>query len=145
MFIQRTIRRLIATKPQFIEAEWRKYASITGSDNGLSPGRRQAIIWTSAGILPIGPPGTNFNEILIGIHIFSFKKMHLKMSSAKWRYFCLGLMQCVNPVQCILCSWILMANIACVSNQQGNKNDVKWKSQSPFWKIENSMSPSAMS
>ena len=29
--------------------------SITGSDNGLSPGRRQAIIWTNAGILLIEP------------------------------------------------------------------------------------------
>ena len=65
--------------------------TIIGSDNGLSPGRRQAIIWTNAGILLIGPLGTNFSEILIEIHIFSFKKMHLKMSSAKWRLFGLGL------------------------------------------------------
>ena len=34
--------------------------TIIGSDNGLSPGRRQAIIWTNAGILLIGPLGTNF-------------------------------------------------------------------------------------
>ena len=40
---------------------------IIGSDNGLSPGRRQAIIWTNAGILLIGPLGTNFSEILIEI------------------------------------------------------------------------------
>ena len=52
---------------------------------------RQAIIWTNAGILLIGPYETNFSEILIGIQTFSFKKMHLKMSSAKWRPFCLGL------------------------------------------------------
>ena len=58
-----------------------------GADNGLSPCRRQAIIWTNAGILLIGPLGTNFSEILIGIQTFSFKKMHLKMSSAKWRPF----------------------------------------------------------
>ena len=62
-----------------------------GSDNGLSPGRLQAIIWTNAGILLIGPLGTNFSEILIGIQTFSVKKMHLKMLSAKWRPFCLGL------------------------------------------------------
>ena len=61
------------------------------SDNGLSPGRRQAIIWTNAGILLLGPLGTNFSEFLIVIHTFSFNKMHLKMSSAKWRPFCLGL------------------------------------------------------
>ena len=61
--------------------------TINGSDNGLSPGRRQAIIWTNAGILLIGPLGTNFNEIFIEINTFSFKKIHLKMSSAKWRPF----------------------------------------------------------
>ena len=53
--------------------------------------RRQAIIWTNAGILLIEPLGTNFSEILIRIQAFSFKKMHLKMSSAKWRLFRLGL------------------------------------------------------
>ena len=65
--------------------------SIFGSDNGLSPGRHQAINWTNAGIWLIGPLGTNFSEIFIGIQTFSFKKMHLKMSSAKWRPLCLGL------------------------------------------------------
>ena len=65
--------------------------TIIGSDNGLSPGRRQAIIWTNAGILLIWPLGTNFSEILIAIETFSFNKMHLKISSAKWRPFCLGL------------------------------------------------------
>ena len=71
--------------------------AITGSDNGLSPGRRQTIIWTSAGILLIGPLGTNFSEILIEIQTFSFEKMHLKMSSAKWRPFCPG-PQCVKQL-----------------------------------------------
>ena len=46
--------------------------AIVGSDNDLSPGRRQAIIWTNAGILLIGPLRTNFNEILIVIQTFSF-------------------------------------------------------------------------
>ena len=41
------------------------------SDNGLAPGRRQAIIWTTAGILLIGPLETNFNEILIKIQTFN--------------------------------------------------------------------------
>ena len=62
-----------------------------GSDNSLSPGRRQAIIWTNTGILFIGPLGTSFSEILIEILKFSFKKMRLKVSSANWRPFCLGL------------------------------------------------------
>ena len=65
--------------------------TIIGPDNDLSPGRRQAIIWTNAEILFIGPWGTNFSEIFIGIYTFSFKKIHLKMSSAEWRPFCLGL------------------------------------------------------
>ena len=65
--------------------------TIIGSHNGLSPGRRQAIIWTNAGILLIRTLGTNFSEILGEIHSFSFSKTHLKMSSAKWRLFCPGL------------------------------------------------------
>ena len=65
--------------------------AIIGSDNGLSPGRRQAIIWNNAGLLLIEPLGANFSEISIGIQTFSFKKMHLNMSSAKGRPFCLGL------------------------------------------------------
>ena len=50
-----------------------------------------AIIWTNAGILLIGPLGTNISEILGEIRTFSLKKMHLKMSSGNWRLFCLGL------------------------------------------------------
>ena len=65
--------------------------TIIGSDNGLSPGRRQAIFWNNVGILLIGPLGTNFSELLIGIQTFSFKKMHLEMSSVKFRPFCRGL------------------------------------------------------
>ena len=75
--------------------EWCKYASVNyaiiGSDNGLSPRRRQAIIWTNARILSIGPFGINFSEILIEIHTFLLKKIHLKMLSGKWRPFCVGL------------------------------------------------------
>ena len=65
--------------------------TIIGSDNGLSPGQRQAIIWTNAIILLIRTLGTNFSEILSEIQTFSFKKTNLKISSGKWRPFCLGL------------------------------------------------------
>ena len=43
-------------------------------------------------ILSIGFLGTNCSEIstLIQIHTSSFRKIHLKMSSGKWRLFCLG-------------------------------------------------------
>ena len=65
--------------------------TIIASNNGLSPGWRQAIIWNNDGLLLIEPLGTNFCEISIRIQTFSFKKMHLNMSSAKWHPFCLGL------------------------------------------------------
>ena len=65
--------------------------TITGSGNSLSPGRRQAIIWTNAGIWFIGLLGTNSSEILIKILTFSFQKIRLKVSSGKWQPFCLGL------------------------------------------------------
>ena len=65
--------------------------TIIGSDNGSAPGRRQSIIWTNAGMLLIGPLGTNFSETFIEIYIFSFNKMHLKMSSGNCRPFCLSL------------------------------------------------------
>ena len=35
-------------------------------------------------------PGKNFSEILLKISNFSFNKMHLQMSFAKWRPFCPG-------------------------------------------------------
>ena len=44
--------------------------TIIGYNNGLLPCRRQAIIRTNAGILLIGPLGTNFREILIEIYTF---------------------------------------------------------------------------
>ena len=62
-----------------------------GSDSGLSPIRRQAII---TGSLSIGPLGTNFTEILMKIQNFSLTKMHLKISSAKWRPYCPGWDEC---------------------------------------------------
>ena len=64
--------------------------TIIGLDNGFSPSRPQANIWLNAGILLIRPLGANFNEIVIEIHTFSFKKILLKMFSGKWRAFCLG-------------------------------------------------------
>ena len=51
--------------------------TIIGSDNGLSPGPCQAIIWTNTGILFIGTVGTNFSDISNQILTFSFKEMHL--------------------------------------------------------------------
>ena len=86
--------------------------TIIGSDNGLSPGRRQAIIWNNADLLSIGHLGTKFNEILIEILTFAFKKLRLKMSSAKWRPFCPGWDGLIShaylvPAPCITCTVII--------------------------------------
>ena len=55
--------------------------SFISSVNDLAPARRQAIMGTSAGILSFEPLGTNFSEILIDFHTFSFRKMQLKVVS----------------------------------------------------------------
>ena len=65
--------------------------TIIGSDNRLSPGRRQAIIWNNAGILLIRTIGTNLSEILSEINKFSFRKIHFKMLCGEWRSLCLDL------------------------------------------------------
>ena len=65
--------------------------TIIGSDNGLSPGRRQAIIWNNDGILLIRTFRTHFSEIVSEIHTFSLEKTHVRMSSGKWRPSCLDL------------------------------------------------------
>ena len=83
--------------------------TIIGSDNGLSPGRRQAIIWNNAVILSIGLLGTNFSEFLIEILTISFKKMRLKVASAKWRPFGLGFNE-LSPNRywkcCVVFLWV---------------------------------------
>ena len=83
---------------QWVKTHWGRVThicvskiNINASDNGLSPGRRQAIIWTNADLLSIGRLETIFSETLIQSRSFSFKKMHLKMSSVKSHLFCLGL------------------------------------------------------
>ena len=56
------------------EAGWRIYVPlkrvIVGSGNGLSPVRRQAITRTNGELLPIGPLGTKFNEILVAGNVY---------------------------------------------------------------------------
>ena len=89
--------------------------TITGSDNGLSPGRRQAINWTNDGILLIRTLGTNFSEILSEIHAFSFQENALEnvvceMASIQ---FCLGL----NVLKYQIVTWEMhcWARYMCVS------------------------------
>ena len=52
-----------------------------GSDNGLSPGRCQAIFWTNNGTLLIGPLDTNVSEILIDIDDNAFENVMCKMAA----------------------------------------------------------------
>ena len=113
-----------------------------GSDNGLSPDRRQAIIWSNAGILLTGPLGTNLSEISIETLTFSFKKRHLKVSSAKWQPLCLGLnvLNATSPVS-------LMQGHHLISKANNTQNEIyavfirekemSWKlisgSHKPWW------------
>ena len=71
--------------------------TIIGSDNGLLPSRRQAIIWTNAGILLIRPSGTNSSEILIEIdgiliQVNAFESVVFETAAI------LSRPQCVNPL-----------------------------------------------
>ena len=75
-------------KEKFLFSHWGRVThicvgniTIIGSDSCLSLDRCQAIIWINDGILLIGPSGRKFSEILIKIHTFPFKQMHLKTSS----------------------------------------------------------------
>ena len=61
-----------------------------GSGNGLLPVWRQATTWTNTSLLSIEPLGINFSAIRVAIKIFLLIKIHLKVSSAKWRPFCPG-------------------------------------------------------
>ena len=75
--------------------------AIVGSDNGLAPTRRQAIIWTNVGILLIEPLGTNFSEILIEIITFfsqenAFENVVRKLAAI------LSRPQCVNTLSTAL-------------------------------------------
>ena len=94
--------------------------TIIGSDSGLLPGRHQAIIWTNAGILLIGPSATNFSEILIKIHTFSFKKT---ISSGKWGPFCLSLNELTyQQLEMHLCVLSTVATDALVLKLQAISN-----------------------
>ena len=98
--------------------------TIIGSVNGLSPVRRQAIIWTNAGILLIGPLGTNFSEILFEIQTFSLKKIRLKMSSAKCCSFRLGLNVLKAVTRVSVHSDELSTTRHC---SQANECELRWK------------------
>ena len=58
-----------------------------------------------------GPWRTIFSEVIIRIQTFSFTKIHLKTSSAKWRPFSLGLNVLTSTAVCIpllMLLWFVM-------------------------------------
>ena len=72
--------------------------TLVGSDNGFSPGRRQAIIWTNDGILFIRPFGTqwNFNRHLqISNQENAYENVVCEMAAI------LSQPQCVYVVNCL--------------------------------------------
>ena len=87
------------------------------SDNGLSPIRSKAIIWTNAGLLSIGPLGTNFGEILINI-IFLFTKMHPffpggdGLSALCMNYICMQHYGC--SCCCMIAAWLRQTSHLCI-------------------------------
>ena len=83
-----------------------------GSDYGLLPVWRQAIIWTNAEMMLIETLGTNFSEILIEIQTFSFKKIYLKVSSSKWCSLCLGLNVLMGLKVVILKIWHTQGSVS---------------------------------
>ena len=91
--------------------------TIIDSDNGLSPERRQAIIRTKAGTLVIWPLGTNFSEIWSKIIHFNSSKRQLKMSSGKWRSFCLGLNVLIDALWscCPFYAWTFFLKVLAVA------------------------------
>ena len=56
----------------------------------LLPVWHQAVTWSNVCLLLIGALGTDFSEIRSKIQQYAYKKMHLKMLSAKWQPFCLS-------------------------------------------------------
>ena len=109
---------------KLIEAEWCIHASVNDaiivSDNGLPHVWCQAIIWTNAGLLLIGPLGSNNSEFLIKLQQFSYKEIHLKMMSAKWHLSCLGCVNSLWPNPAIwwnaklswLTSWVVVSQLS---------------------------------
>ena len=81
--------------------------TIIDSDKGLSLRRHQAIIWTNAGLLLIGPLGTNFSEILIEIflHFNSIKCIwKCRLENGGPSCFCLNVLSHRYVLTVIICS-----------------------------------------
>ena len=101
--------------------------TIIGSENGFSPGRRQAIIWTNDGILLIGPLETYFSKILIEIQSFfiqenAFENVVWKMAAI------LSWPQCVE----YMCKQFFILQILDMSRI---KHDFEYDTKGRKWKL----------
>ena len=121
---------------KFLLTQWGRVAhicisklTIIGSDNGLSPGRRQAIIWTNAGILLIRHSGTNVSEILSKIHIF-IQENELKNVIYKYDKMVaiLSCPQCIKLLYKILHNDVTTAMLSW-RHEPGTKIYCKWMSR----------------
>ena len=83
---------------QLIEAEWYIYASLVQI-------MACRLVGANAAILLIGPLWTNLSEILIGIHIFSLKKMHLKYHWQNGIYFISKIFS-LHTMLFLVCNWV---------------------------------------
>ena len=64
-------RKIYKFNPSRLSDAYMHQKTIIGLENGLSPRRHQAIIWTNAGVLIIGPFGTKFQwNIYRNVYIF---------------------------------------------------------------------------
>ena len=74
--------------------------TISGSDNGLSPGRHQAIIWTNAGILLIGHLGTG-----LGSNTYLYLQIQIQIQIRRI-CICICIWSNFKPCICIcICIW----------------------------------------
>ena len=91
--VSRTISRSIGQKVKILQVI-RIFA--VGQRVSLWITDLQFLVWTSAGISFKGPFVTNFNEVRIKIHWFSFNKLHLKMPAKE--FFCLNSLNVLRPL-----------------------------------------------
>ena len=96
--------------------------TIIGSDNSLSPGQRQAIICTNAGILLIGPLGTNLSEILIEIWKCP-QEIGSHLVSASMCYWYLLALSTLNA---LTHNWVALKFHCCIDFYAGNFIDLAW-------------------
>ena len=122
----------LTTSPQNASVNW---VSI-GSDNGLSPVWLQAITWTNNGLLSIGNLGTNFSEIWIKIHNFSFMKnafeyvvceMVAILSRGRW----------INTLRLVMhyasMKWLIMFQVMACAMFAVKHTPNKWWSSKCHW------------